>query len=258
MKTELIRKSFLIRKEDVKPDGSFSAVIATLGVIDKDGDVTRSGFIGKQGGIVLPVHDWNHVPMGKCVTSEEGDKVIAKGKFNLDIPAAKDWFSAMQFDMENGEPAMEWSYGFKTLPGGSSSGEQEGQKVRFLQPMSDGQPGCKFFECSPVVVGAGEGTRTLMAKSWDQNGQRFCDEALSVLDAVEDLVARGRSLADLRSKEGREMSAANKERLASLAACLSKAAQDVTSLLAGKTCKGDVEAAAELARMLKLRSGVVA
>ncbi len=261
MKNDLIRKSFFFQKKSAKDDGTFSAVIATLGIIDKDGDVTRAGFLGKQGSIVVPVHDWDHVPIGKAMVSEVGNEVIASGKINLDIQSAKDWHSAMKFDLEEGDPMMEWSYGFKILNGGSSVGELNGKKVRFLQPMPDGSPGCKLYEVSPVVVGAGEHTRTLIAKGADTKGKRFCDEILSALDAVGEIVERGEELASIRAKEGRELSQANKERLALLAESLAKSARDVTALLAPHKVEekaGNAELEKEVARMIRLRAGIVA
>jgi hypothetical protein len=123
-----LKKKFFLDSKSVKADGSFKAIIATMGVVDKDGDVTKPGFFGKQGVVVVPVHDWNHVPIGKATITEEGDKAVAEGKVNMDIQSAKDWFSAMKFDLENGDPLMEWSYGFKVLEGGSSVGELAGTR----------------------------------------------------------------------------------------------------------------------------------
>jgi len=260
-----IFKSFAVGLEDLKAaaGGKVRAVIATLNVVDKDGDVTLPGFFGKQDAMVVPVHDWNHVPIGKAVISEDGDKAVADIQLNLELQAAKDWLSALKFDLENGEPLQEWSYGFKVLEGGYAAGQHQGRNVRFLRPREDGSPGCKVWEVSPVLVGAGEGTGTVAAKSADTpegEGKRFCDEALSVLDAVEDLLARGKSLADIRAQKGREMSAANKERLAAIADSLTKTAQQVAALLVpvAQPEPSAVTAAAreEFGRFLRLQSGI--
>lgn len=255
-----IFKKFTIQKKDVAADGSFKCVFATMGVEDKDGDVTLPGFFGKQAFVVVPVHDWNHVPIGKATCYEMGNEAIAEGKFNLEIESAADWFKAMQFDLNEGEPLMEWSYGFKTLDGGSVPGQVNDRRVRFLGPI-DGQPGCKIYEVSPVLVGAGEKTRTLMAKAMGDDGKRFCDEASEVLDAAEDLIVRGKSLADLRAKDGREMSAVNKERLALIADSFVKAAKDMVALVAPVsrtvvTAEASPELVKEMARALKLRAGI--
>lgn len=263
----IVRKDFKLHAKDVSPDGTFKCVFATMGVEDKDGDVTLPGFFGKQACVVVPVHDWNHVPIGKATIMESGNEAVAVGKFNLDIPAAKDWFAAMQFDMAEGQPLMEWSYGFKVLEGGGQPGAVGDKRVRFLGPLGDGTPGCKVYEVSPVLVGAGEKTRTLAAKVSGDDGKKFCDEASEVLDAAEGLVVRGKSLADLRAKDGRELSPVNKERLALLADSLVKVAGAMTALVAG-TVKEETpapvkevvspELAKEVARALKLRAGIQA
>lgn len=232
--------------------GELSVVFATMGLWDKDGDWAEPGFYGKQDVVMVPAHDWNHVPIGKGTTREVGNLAVADIKMNLDIQAAKDWRSAIMFDLANGRPVQEYSYGFKILDGGAVEGERAGRKGRILQPREDGTPGSKIWEVSPVMVGAGEGTHTLTAK-----GMKFLDEADAVLAAADALVVRGKSLADLRAKDGRDMSAANKERLAALADSLVKAAQAMTELVApkGEPAKAmSPELTDEIARMLKLRA----
>ncbi len=259
MATKILKK-FSLQKKDIKADGTFKCVFATMGVVDKDGDVSMPGFFGKQACVVVPVHNWANVPIGKAAIYEQGNEAIAEGKINLEIDDAKDWFSAMQFDLAEGEPLMEWSYGFKTLDGGSQSGEFGGQQVRFLQPLPDGTPGCKIYEVSPVLVGAGENTRTLAAKGLGDDGKKLCDEAAEVLDAAEGLVERAGSLAGLRAKDGRELSATNKERLALLADSFMTAAKDMLALVspAKKDSSASPELVKEMARALKLRAGIQA
>ncbi len=259
-----IFKKFTLQKKDVAADGSFKCVFATMGVEDKDGDVTMPGFFGKQSFVVVPAHDWSHVPIAKASCYEDGSQAIAEGKFNLEIESAADWFKAMQFDLNEGEPLMEWSYGFTTLEGGSMPGQLNDRRVRFLQPLTGGAPGCKIYEVSPVLVGAGEKTRTLMAKALGDDGKRFCDEAAEVLDAAESLITRGVSLADLRRKDGRELSAVNKERLALIADSFVKAAKDMVALVAPVEKVADApvvtspELVKEVARALRLRAGIQA
>lgn len=250
-------KAFTIdaTKVDLKKldKGELSLVFATMGVWDKDGDFAEPGFYGAQDVQFIPTHDWSHVWMGKGVTREEGNEVIADIKVNLEIQAARDWLSAIKFDLGNGKPIGEYSYGFKVLEGGSEMGERLGRRGRILRAREDGTPGAKIWEVSPVLVGAGEKTRTLSAK-----GKKFCDEADAVLAAAEDLVARGKSLADLRAKEGRDVSTANKERLAGIADSLTKAASGLLSLVAPVAVEAasETEAKRELVRMMKIRAGL--
>lgn len=184
------------------PDGTASFVIATLEVVDSDGDVTMRGFFGRQHVSVLPAHDWGSVPLGKGVVHEDGKEAVAEVKFNLDIEAARDWHSAIVFDLEHPPSLQEYSYGFTILDGGSSPGTWGGEKVRVLHPLANGRPGVKVHEVSPVLVGAGVGTRTLAAKSLT-----FVDNLAQVLGAVEQAVDRAEKVSAMRGEKGRQLNA---------------------------------------------------
>ncbi|GIH07412.1 hypothetical protein Rhe02_54790 [Rhizocola hellebori] len=145
--------------------GTATIAIATLGVVDKDGDVTQPGFFGEQHAQMVPAHDWNHVPIGKGRVYEKGNQALFDVTFNLKIPAAKDWYEAIKFDKENPPSLQEFSYGYHVHDGGSKQGNFKGRQVRYLTPRPDGQPGGKVFEVSPVLLGAGEGTGTVDVKS---------------------------------------------------------------------------------------------
>lgn len=243
--------------DELKLDkGELSVVFATMGVWDKDGDWAEPGFYGKQEIVMLPAHDWSHVPIGKGVTREEGNLAVADIKMNLDIEEARKWLSAIKFDLKNGTPLQQYSYGFRILAGGSKTEERMGRTGRILIPLENGTPGSKIWEVSPVLVGAGEGTRTLSAKG---EGKTLCDEAQAVLDAAEALMKRGESLADLRAKDGREISATNKDRLAAVAVGLEKLAKNLVSLtapVAAEPTPAEIAAKKELVRMAKSRAGI--
>lgn len=248
---KILRKSIEIK--DVTDKGVVIAAFATLNVWDKDRDMTLSGFFGEQDVTMLPAHDWSHVPIGKGTIKESGDKAVAELVMNLDIPSAKEWHSALLFDLKNGKPLQQWSYGFTILPGGSSDGEVDGKSGRLLRPLPEGGPGCLVHEVSPVLVAAGEMTGTLSVK-----GLKFSDEIQVVLDAAGKLVERGRSLADLRAKEGRAISGVNQERMGELAAALKVAAAGVESLAVNP--QSGPKSAPELRRLyiehLKRTSGI--
>jgi hypothetical protein len=156
-------KSFIpqIKRAD---EGSALVVISTLNTIDKDLDVTKAGFFGEQHVQVVGAHDWRSIPIGKSRIYELGNEALAEIKFN-DTSAGQDWYRAIKFDKENGIPKQEYSYGFLIRPGGSQQGVVDGKSVRFLGPLSDGSPGGDVIEVSPVLRGAGEGTRTLDIKA---------------------------------------------------------------------------------------------
>lgn len=146
-------------------EGTATLKIASFGEVDKDGDVTEPGYFGVQHVQMVPTHDWNHVWIGKGKIYEKADGAYCDVKFNLKIRAAKDWYEAIKFDYENPPSLAEYSYGFEVLPGGSKSGQHQGRQVRYLTPREDGTPGAKVFEVSPVLQGAGTGTRTAGVKA---------------------------------------------------------------------------------------------
>ncbi|MEM7000878.1 MAG: HK97 family phage prohead protease, partial [Pseudomonadota bacterium] len=171
--------------------GEGVAVFATLNVVDKDGDVTLPGAFGEQHISLLPAHKWDSVPLGKGVTSEVGDEARVALKFNLDNSVAKDWYSALKFDLDNGQPIQEWSYGFDVLE--AEPGEFQGKSVRFLKRM-------KVMEASPVLVGAGENTRTLALKSSSMTLEDQLDAAIADVTAVAERVAEVKDLRQLKGK----------------------------------------------------------
>lgn len=248
----ILRKSVQIK--DVLPSGLVLVCFSTMGVIDKDGDLTLPGFIGAQDVVMLPAHDWKHVPIGKGVTREVGDQVLADLKMNLDIQSAKDWHSALMFDMKNGTPLQEYSYGFTIKDGGcSEGGEVAGAKAyRTLRPCPDGSVGCKCHEVSPVLVGAGEGTHTLAVK-----GVKFADETEAVILTVDALIARAKSLADMRAKEDRGLSSVSQERLKSLCERLLSAEKELRGLTPDDVARANsIAARVEMVRHLRTQAGL--
>jgi hypothetical protein len=131
------------------------AVISTLNVIDKDGDVTRPGAFGNdQVAPIVPAHNWEHVPIGKGQIFESGNEVLFDFQMNMKVGLARAWYEAMKFDMENPPAKQEWSYGYSAK---RKPGEHEGEDAYFLDAI-------KVHEVSPVLLGAGVNTRTLAMK----------------------------------------------------------------------------------------------
>mgnify|MGYP001614491968 CR=1 FL=1 len=210
-------KAFSLK--EITDKGIGRAVIATLDVIDKDKDIAVAGAFGTQHVKLLPAHDRMSVPLGKAVLKEEGNSVIADFAFNLSIQKAVDWYNALRFDMDNGVPIQEWSYGF--VPTLYELGDKDGQSVRFLKAV-------EVFEISPVLRGAGAGTRTLALK---EEGERYIDQAERTLAEVEALVGRSEELASLRAKDGRNLSTDNQQRLQTLYTSLAEIQGELKLLL---------------------------
>jgi len=221
---EIERKAVSLQLDEAK-EGSFVARIATLNVIDKDGDVTLSGAFPNGKEILISAYQhtsWmGSLPVGKAVIQEDGEDVLAKGEFNLKTEIGRDHYESVKFS----GGLQEWSYGFKVLEVESDKNvdkwttEHEGARPARIMKKLDP------FEMSPVLLGAGMDTATLAIKS------TYTDQGEAVLAAVTELVIRTKSLADLRQKEGRVLSSANRERMKKLLGMLSGVASDLKELL---------------------------
>ncbi len=154
MKTEYKRVAAALKQ--VGEAGEFEAVIATFGEIDLDGDIVEHGAFGDATISVLPAHDAMHVPLGKAHIEERDKLAVAVGQFNMEIEAARDWHSALKFDLANPPPVQEWSWGFRPIEASQDTVDE--QTVRRLIELD-------MREVSPVLRGASVGTGTLSAKS---------------------------------------------------------------------------------------------
>lgn len=152
------RKTITAQLKAVGDAGEFEAVIATLGVIDHDGDVIERGALAGQTVSIMPAHDSMSVPLGKATIEERGDDVIAVGQFNREVTAGKDWHEAIKFDLANPPAVQQWSWGYRIPEGGSHTGQLDGVDANFLSTIDT-------EEISPVLRGASIGTRTLSAKA---------------------------------------------------------------------------------------------
>ncbi len=168
------RKRIELKKLD--DDGTGLAQIATLSAVDHDGDTYAPGAFGKQDVQILAGHSWAGVPLGKGRVFEKGDHAFAEFRLNLDIPAGKDWHQALKFDMANGAPLTEWSYGYRVLE--SSEEVRDGKAVRVLEKLA-------VHEVSPVVQGAGIDTHTVTVKSRPE----FLTDAEALIEFAERLMS---------------------------------------------------------------------
>lgn len=211
---------------DLKSDspGTFTARIATLNVIDKDGDVTLPGAFpnGKNILISAYMHSiWaDALPVGKGVIREDNGEVFVDGAFYLNTTAGKEHYETIK----NAPELQEWSYGFRVLEVAEGTPWNDNPKVwRVLKKLD-------VFEASPVLRGAGINTGTLAIKS--DEGITFTGQSEAVLAAVKDLTTRVKSLADLRRKEGRKLSPAFKEKLEEQIKTITEMTEELKSLLA--------------------------
>jgi hypothetical protein len=213
------RKAISVKLSDSE-EGSFVARIATLNVRDKDNDITIAGAFPQGKTVLISAYmhgSWSgKLPIGKAVIKEVGDEVIAEGQFNLKMAEGRDTYEAVKFAPE----LQEWSYGFYPIKASDGTGDSTG--CRILEQVD-------VKEISPVLVGAGVNTGVLAIKSEGQSLEAQVEEALAANTTVS---TRIKSLADLRRKEGRVLSTANRERMKSLLESLSTVAADLKELLA--------------------------
>lgn len=213
------RKTF--RGMELKADkpGQFTARIATLNVVDHDGDVTVPGAFPEGKEILISAYQhmsWQGaLTVGKGLIREAGNEVFIDGEFNLKTDTGREHYETVKFAPH----LQEWSYGFKATEV-EPDAEWEGVKVaRILKKLEP-------FEASPVLRGAGVNTGTLAVKA-----MTFSDEADTVLAAVKAFIDRTKSLADLREEEGRNISEANVKRLQTLVDSLKSEIKEAQSIL---------------------------
>lgn len=138
--------------------GEVSAVFATFNAIDSDGDVTLPGAFTD--GAKVRISAYNHkswegaLPVGKGTIRTTDTEAIMDGQFFMDTTHGRDAFLTVKAMSE--DDLQEWSYGYDAAD--FSFGEHDGKRVRFLRKQI-------VHEVSPVLLGAGVGTRTLAAKS---------------------------------------------------------------------------------------------
>jgi hypothetical protein len=218
-------KALKLELKSDSADGGFQATFATLNVVDHHGDVTVPGaFVdGKEVLIGAYQHEMFNLPVGKGVIRADEKRAWVDGAFFLDTQPGKDTYATVK----NAGGLMEWSYIFTVQD--SSEGEFDpgngsaAMQVRYLKKLD-------VWSVDPVLKGAGIGTRTDSIKSLDR-GLGFMAYSEGLSEVVDAYIVRVKERLAVRMKEGRQLSAANVERLGSIAGSLKAAAGDLEQLL---------------------------
>lgn len=213
-------------------EGAVRVAFARLNVIDHDGDVTYPGAIATK---AVPMSSFEHrswphkggfLPVGKGEVREQGDLAIFDGAFFVDTTHGRDTYLTVKHMGD----LQEWSYGFTTIDSVPTP-MVNGTKAR------RGLKALDVHEISPVLKGAGE-SRTVGIKSaaWDDDdglpaGASFAEQFGGWLAEAEAITLRTRELVGLRTKEGRKISTARRERLTTQLATLHAIASDIEALL---------------------------
>lgn len=176
--------------------GEVSAVFSRFGVVDKDGDITLPTAF--EDGAPVRISAYQHkswegaLPVGKGVIRTTDTEAILEGRFFLQTAAGRDTFEVVK---EMGS-LQEWSYGFDIE---DFSYEERGEdRVRILEKS-------KIHEVSPVLLGAGIGTRTLGVKGAET--LKFSEEAQAVVAAVASLTGRAADVMAKRAEKGKGLGA---------------------------------------------------
>lgn len=210
--------------------GRVVARIAQLGVIDHDGDWTEPGAFGTGQQVKISAYGHDVVardaqPVGIGTIRELDGWAVADLTYNLRDQRGVAAFELVKMTADEGH-TQEWSYGFRILDADRDT--RGGQPVRVLKALN-------VFEVSPVTMGAGIGTHTVAAKDSDDGGLRLADHHDEALRLVGGLTERSLALAALRAKDGRVLSAANRERLTLVADGLRSHLDAIDGLLTDST-----------------------
>jgi hypothetical protein len=230
-----MRKALEIK--EVGKAGEVAAVIATLNVKDKDGDVTLPGFFGVQHPSIVTSHNWNDIMLGKGKLEEQGDQAIFEGRFNLDDPDAVKLHSKLKFDIDNPPAQIEWSYNLRLKDGARVpfKGDAVYGDGQWLGPVN-GEAGVKVNEVSPVLIGAGENTGTLGVKSADPTLAEMIKTSNALLTRIaQDVLALDVKL----TADGHQLTDEKRAQLAALVEELEKTLATVSPVLIETTPTDD-------------------
>ena len=184
--TKVIEGPVTVKSED---RGEIEAVFATLGVIDRDGDVTLPGAFDE--GAEVDISAFGHavwkggMPVGLGTIRTTRDEAVLRGRFFMETTAGRDHFALVKARGTR----QAWSYGFDVL-NPRETATVGGRRANVLRRL-------KVHEVSPVWQGAGVNTRTLTAK-----GGLDIDEAqdlVRIRDRLERDVQR-EELAEVRQR----------------------------------------------------------
>lgn len=195
-----------LQLKDVTAEGKVLANVATLGVTDKVGDLTKHGFFGKQAAPMAWGHQWLSW-IGKGDVYEDGDDALFTGEFFMDTQAGEEAFKTVRAMGDLGQ----WSYGYQPLPGGARPPTSGEKANRVLQPLPDGSTGVKVLEVSPVLHGAGTATGTIGIKgAWVPGtplptDMKFSDQLQGTVVAVQQALERAQAIKALRDDEGKPL-----------------------------------------------------
>ncbi len=141
--------------------GEVVAIVSTMNVVDREGDVVLSG--GIKDGTVVKLSAYGHdvitesrAPVGRGVVRIKGDQAVLEAKYFMSTERGRDAFATVK---EMGADS-EWSIGFaKRVQVAPMTDAWKAKGARRLIS------GLELWEASPVFMGANAMTGTVAAKA---------------------------------------------------------------------------------------------
>jgi hypothetical protein len=196
---ELERKQFTA---NVQPGdaGEITALVSVFSNVDHANEKVMPGAfkasLAKRTPKGVWAHDWSQ-PIAKTLEARETDAgLVIRGQFNLDTQRGREAFSDIKFGIID-----EFSIGYRVV---KDSFDSEQKDIRQLDEL-------ELYEWSPVLVGMNPATELLTIKS--DVPATLASQTEHALACVAQLANRYQSLHDLRAKEGRVLSSANRSRI---------------------------------------------
>ena len=171
--------SFEIKDEE---RGEVVAIVATLEVVDRDGDVILPGAF-PMGGAKVKLSGYGHdvvlqdaPPVGIGTISEEGGKAVFEGRFFMSTERGREAFATVKELGTDGE----WSFGFPNATVKTAKMTEAWRERGAKRLLAGLEP----VEASPVFRGAGLGTMTMHVKGMKAEDDSLTDRISAVNDAL--------------------------------------------------------------------------
>jgi len=235
--------------------GIVEAIVSVFGNTDHANEVVMPGAFKASLERKLPkgvwAHNW-HMPIAKTLEARElapGERnerggLYIKGQFNLDTQAGREAYSNIKFGIID-----EFSIGYRVV----REVEAKDSDTRELHEI-------ELYEWSPVLVGMNPETELLGIKSQlppasgdtidpTKEPATFAYQADYTLVVLKAFMERAKALYELRAKEGRVLSTANRGRIKTCLDSMQGLAADLEALLVmtepapAKAAEAEVKAA---------------
>jgi hypothetical protein len=222
--------------------GSFSGYASTWDNWDAVGERPVRGAFAKSlpsfatDGFIALGHSWDSLPIATVKEAFEDEHGLFLSAEFHGTTAAQDARKVLTERLARGKSAK-LSIGYEVL---ADDFTQEGRLLKDI----------KLYEISLVNVPANDRASVITAK-----GLPLADHSDAVLAAVDELKARMVGLRDLRMKEGRVLSDANRKRIASLKDALAAVLTDLDELLTA-TQPNPEKARAVLLEALRIQASI--